>query len=256
LINRLNAWLEWYAIRNCDRLLTVSRSLRREMLRLGVPRTKLSVVPNGVPVIEPISTGARIHRDAWTIGMIALMRPRKGVEVAMQAMRELKTNGVRNVTLELIGSFESEPYEQQILSEINRLGLGDTIRWSGFTDDVPAALNRLDALLLPSLFGEGMPMVVLEALSAGVPVVATRVEGTPEVVRDGVEGYLAEPRDSHSLATCIGRLISDRETWSELSRNAVKRHRENFSDQRMAVATASAYRKLLAAHRGGQPSSG
>ena len=89
---------------------------------------------------------------------------------------------------------------------VEELNVQDVVEWTGFTSDVPEAIRRLDALVLPSLFGEGMPMVVLEALAAAVPVVATSVEGTPEVVRDGVEGLLAEPRSVESLVTKIEEL--------------------------------------------------
>lgn len=244
LVNRFNELIERYSIKNCQRLVTVSRSLRREMLRLGVPRQRLAVVPNGVPPIEPIDTTERLYHTHWHIGMIALMRPRKGVEVALQAMKQLKERGAP-ITLELIGGFESEAYQEQILKQIEQLELHECVRWSGFTSDVPSAIRRLDAMLLPSLFGEGMPMVVLEALAAAVPVIATSVEGTPEVVRDGIEGYLAQPGDATSLAEKIAWLVSDRRRWAEMSRQAVARHRSAFSDQRMAERVAKVYSKLL-----------
>ncbi len=243
LVNRLNQIIERYSIKNCQRLVTVSRSLRREMLRLGVPRRRLSVVPNGVPAIEPIDSSERMSQSHWHLGMIALMRPRKGVEVALQAMKLLKDRGAP-ITLELIGGFETEAYQLQTLRLLDQLGLGDCVQWSGFTSDVPSAIRRLDAMLLPSLFGEGMPMVVLEALAAAVPVVATSVEGTPEVVRDGVEGFLAKPGDAASLAEKIALLASDRLRWADMSQRAVDRHRAAFSDQRMAQRVARIYARL------------
>jgi glycosyltransferase involved in cell wall biosynthesis len=214
------------------------------MLRLGVPRQRLAAVPNGVPAIEPIDTSKRLHQPHWHIGMIALMRPRKGVEIALQAMKQLKARGAP-ITLELIGGFETEDYQQQLLKQVEQLDLHDCVSWSGFTSDVPAAIRKLDAMLLPSLFGEGMPMVVLEALAAAVPVIATSVEGTPEVVRDRIEGYLAHPGDATSLAEKIACLVSDRRRWAEMSRQAVTRHRSTFSDQRMAERVAKVYSKLL-----------
>lgn len=267
VLNRVNSWMEWYAVRQCDLLLTVSRSLRREMLRLGVPRNRLAVVANGVPAIEPIDVSTRtgsvrisgtggeisgtggadrtqVDNSTWLLGMVALMRPRKGVEVALKAMELLKQQKVP-VQLDLIGGFETEEYEAEILEAIRSKGLSDMVRWKGFTNDIPNAIRRLDGLLLPSLFGEGMPMVVLEAIAAAVPVVATRVEGTPEVIRHDVEGYLAEPRCPKSLAKQIKRLTHQRENWARLSQNALRRHRESFSDVRMAERVANAYKRVL-----------
>ncbi len=248
LVNRINDMLERYAIRSCQQVITVSKSLRREMLSRGVPRQRLAVVPNGVPGLDPIDAARRVSRQAWRLGIVALMRPRKGVEVALQAMSRLQRNG-KQIQLDLIGGFESEGYRQQILEMISALQLESVVRLTGFTNDVPAAIGQLDALLLPSLFGEGMPMVVLEAMAAAVPVIATRVEGTPEVVRDGVEGLLAEPRDAISLASKIEQMTSNRTAWLEMSCKSLMRHRLHFTDVRMAERVAACYQSLLS--RGG-----
>ncbi len=245
LVNRVNSWIERYSIFNCDCLITVSASLAKEMLRLGVAEHRLVTVPNGVPAIDPINARARMNQRQWRLGIVALMRPRKGVEVALQAMARLKATG-RSVTLELIGGFETPEYQRKIMAMVDELQIQDVVEWTGFTSDVPEAIRRLDALVLPSLFGEGMPMVVLEALAAAVPVVATSVEGTPEVVRDGVEGLLAEPRSVESLVNKIEELISDRSRWIEMSDRALARHRAFYSDASMAEGVATAYQRVLA----------
>ena len=245
IINRVNYWMERYAIRSCSQLITVSKSLRREMLKCGVPRQRLTVVPNGVPAIEPIVPSQRLQSKSWKIGLIAFMRPRKGIEVALDAIHRLKAKRLP-IQLELIGGFETSAYETEILNKIEALELSEHVRWTGFTNDIPTAIRGLDALLLPSLFGEGMPMVVLEALAAGVPVVATRVEGTPEVIRDGVEGFLAEPRDAVSIGNKLEQLVSDRNRWATMSQQALARHRQCFSDENMARRVARVYRKVLA----------
>ena len=90
LVNRVNSWIERYSILNCDCLITVSSSLAKEMLRLGVAEQQLVTVPNGVPAIEPIDSRSRLEQPNWRLGIVALMRPRKGVEVALQAMQRLK----------------------------------------------------------------------------------------------------------------------------------------------------------------------
>lgn len=243
VVNRINDWVERFSIASCDLLITVSRSLRREMLRRGVHRDRLVSIANGVAAIEPIDPASRAHTRTWRLGLIALMRPRKGVEVALEAMAQLKRQGVP-VSLELIGGFETPVYETAILALIDELDLHDVVQLKGFTRDVPAAVRQLDALLLPSLFGEGMPMVVLEALSAGVPVVATRVEGTPEVVRHGVEGFLAIPRDAADIALQIQAMCADRQRWITMSHAALARHRSRFSDIEMARRVAKAYDRL------------
>ncbi|MEZ6137869.1 MAG: glycosyltransferase [Pirellulaceae bacterium] len=244
MVNRFNDLIERYSIRSCDMLLTVSKSLRREMLRRGVPRQRLRVAANGVPAVQPIDAAKRLGQREWKIGMLALMRPRKGVEIALETMAELKRLGAP-VTLELIGGFETEAYRSQTMALHDSLNVGDCVQWTGFTSDVPSAIRGLDALLLPSLFGEGMPMVVLEALAAAVPVIATRVEGTPEVIRDGVEGVLAEPRDASSLTAAILKMTRDRHAWLAMSLRALSRHRLAFTDAHMARSVANAYAATL-----------
>lgn len=244
VLNWINYWIEKLSLRNCDRLLTVSESLKQVMLRQGAKEEKIRVVPNGVPAIEPIDSLARGNASRWRLGLIALMRPRKGIEIALKAM-DVLNRMQQPVELELIGSFETEAYQHHILQQIREMGLQDRVVWSGFTRDVPAALRRLDALLLPSLFGEGMPMVVLEALAAAVPVVATRVEGTPEVIRDCVEGVLAEPGNPDSLVDRIQYLTSDRQRWQQMSRAALHRHRTRFTDLAMAENAAKVYAEML-----------
>ena len=244
IVNRINDWVEAYSLRNADHIITVSKSLRREMLSHGHSRSKITAVANGVaeqPPIDPMTRGKTQH---WKLGMVALVRPRKGIEVLLEAIAKLKEERNR-ITLEVIGGFETPEYEWSIRGLIHRLDLGRIVNLRGFTKDVPTVMRTFDAMVLPSLFGEGMPMVVLEALACGVPVIATSVEGTPEVIRHGQEGLLARPQDVESLSQAIQVFISDRSAWSRMSRLAVERHRQRYSDVKMAEKTARVYRKLL-----------
>ncbi len=242
-VNRMNDWVEAYSLRYSDHIITVSKSLRREMLSRGYSRHKITAVANGVAEQPPIDPTERLNQRHWKLGMVALVRPRKGIEVLLEAIAKL-TGGQNSITLDVIGGFETPDYEANIRALIRRLQLEGIVNLCGFTKDVPAVMRTLDAMVLPSLFGEGMPMVVLEALACGVPVIATSVEGTPEVIRHGKEGLLARPQDPESLAQAIQVFISDRTSWCNMSRSAVKRHRQGFSDLKMAERTARVYRKL------------
>jgi glycosyltransferase involved in cell wall biosynthesis len=244
LINRINDLVERASLLSCDHIITVSKSLRREMLRRGYDRSRITCVPNGVPTQEPIDPFARINRDEWRLGMVALVRPRKGIEVLLEALaKTLPSNP--NVSLDVIGPFETLEYEQSVNKLVDSLGVRANVRFLGFTNNVPVAMRNLDAMVLPSLFGEGMPMVVLEALALGVPVIATKVEGTPEIVRDGVEGLLAEPGCAESISAKIAQMVQSRSEWSRMSTRAYERHQEKFSDEQMAKRIAKAYRKLI-----------
>ena len=244
LSNRMNGWIESGSLRNCSHLITVSESLRLECVARGVGEDSVTVVHNGVPAVRPARQSTPEPCGHWTIGMVALIRPRKGLEVVLDALAELEQED-HDVVLRCIGPYETEEYETEINRRIMELGVGHRVQRVGFTNDVPAELARLDAMVLPSLFGEGLPMVVLEAMAAGLPVIATRVEGTPEAVTDGVEGLLAEPRDAASLAARIRELVTGQHDWKQMSEAACARHAKDFSDLAMARGTAAVYRNVL-----------
>tara|TARA_R110002049_G_scaffold2750_2_gene21375 strand:+ start:76865 stop:78268 length:1404 start_codon:yes stop_codon:yes gene_type:complete len=243
-INRLNAMIESQSLRGCSHLITVSESLRCHCVAAGISEDKVSVVHNGVPGVCPPRESTPTPGGQWTIGMVALIRPRKGLEIVLDALSQLDQQGL-DVVLRCIGPFETEEYEKQIQDRIDELGIRHRVQQAGFTNDVPAALAKLDAMVLPSLFGEGLPMVVLESMAAGLPVIATRVEGTPEAITDRVEGLLAEPRDPASLAEKIGDLVRGEIDWHEMSEAAMRRHTADFSDVAMAKGTAAVYRCLV-----------
>jgi glycosyltransferase involved in cell wall biosynthesis len=115
------------------------------------------------------------------------------------------------------------------------------------TTDVNAQLSRMDLFVLPSLFGEGLPMVVLEAMAAGVPVVATSVEGIPEVIRDRENGILVRPGQADQLVDAIRGIMDGRHDWQALRRSALQRHAERFSDRAMAAGVARVYGSLIGA---------
>jgi glycosyltransferase involved in cell wall biosynthesis len=244
LRNWINSATEWWSLRGRCALIAVSESLREHLRRSGFPADSISVVPNGVPY-APVQRGPHRPGLEWTVGSVALFRPRKGLEILLEAMAQLRQRGLL-FRLRAVGPFETADYETHIRQHAEQLGLLDAIDWVGFRDDVPAELARMDLLVLPSLFGEGLPMVVLEAMAAGVPVIATRVEGVPEAIDDGLHGLLAHPGDPRDLASCLERVIRGEADWGALRQNALARHAAQFSDRSMAAGVARVYRRVLA----------
>jgi len=110
-----------------------------------------------------------------------------------------------------------------------------------------AEFRRMHVFVLPSLFGEGMPMVVLEAMAAGLPVVSTQVEGIPQVVRDGRDGLLVEPGNPVRLAEALARIARGATDTESMGDSAWQRQRDAFSDVSMAAGVAAVYQEVLAA---------
>lgn len=243
LSNRINAMIETWSLKKVDRMICVSSSLAGYMAELGHPQEKIVVVSNGVQAIQDLP-----NRDEpgehWMIGTMALFRPRKGTEVLLDALAILKKENL-NVRLRAVGPFETPEYESDIMQQVERLGVGDMIDWMGFQTDVNLQLRKMDLFVLPSLYGEGLPMVVLEAMANAVPVVASRVEGIPEAVRDGIDGLIFEPGDPQDLASKLRSMIGDQKRWKAMSASAVERQRAELSDVSMARGVAEVYQSLL-----------
>jgi len=244
VLNWINAAAEWAAVRGADRLITVSPSLRDYMIGRGIPAERITCVPNGVPC-SSFTAERRPPTGTWTLGVVALFRPRKGIETLLEALAVLRSRNL-NVRLRAVGGFETPIYKAEVLGLAERLELAPAIDWIGFTRNVNRELAKINGFVLPSLFGEGLPMVVLEAMAAGLPVVASRVEGVPEAVVHRETGLLVTPGSVSQLARSIEEIITGSVDYAELSRGARHRHAERFSDTKMAEGVANVYREVLA----------
>ncbi|MDQ2803007.1 MAG: glycosyltransferase [Pseudomonadota bacterium] len=225
-------------------LIAVSDSLKRYLERQGFPSRRIHVVPNGVPIRRELAAWTPPEGRPWEIGIMALFRPRKGLEVLLDALSQLRAEGLA-VRLRAVGPFETPDYEAGIRQRVKAAGLEDSIHWAGYVQDVDAELARMDVLVLPSLYGEGLPMVILEAMAAGVPVVASELAGVPQAVRDGIDGLLVEPGAAGQLARALRALIRGEICADLLRRNARARQAERFSDESMAQNVARIYGEVL-----------
>lgn len=241
--NRVNAWIERGSVTAAAKLICVSHSLGRHMLAQGFSADRIAVVPNGVPAVDHVLPRATPTGE-WTIGTVALFRQRKGTEVLIDALAILREQELP-ARLRCVGGFETTEYENELKRRVAQYSLEKFVDWTGFTREVNAELNRMDLFALPSLFGEGLPMVVLEAMATGVPVVATDVEGVPEAIRDGVDGVIARAKDADDLAQKVARVMRGELDWQRLRSSALERQRSTFSDASMAAGVAKVYDELL-----------
>lgn len=203
--------------------------------RLGYPKHRLRVVPNGVapsPVCEGASDGAP-ERAPETVGCVSVLDPVKGLDVFVRAAALLAAE--RPATRFII--FGEGPQRQALEALVNELRLGDRLELAGHVPQ-RLAFASLDVFALPSHM-ENSPMALLEAMEAGVPAVATRVGGIPEITgEDG--GTLVPPGDPVALAAGIGRLLDD--TAHRLRQAAAARKR--VADHHTARANARATRAV------------
>jgi glycosyltransferase involved in cell wall biosynthesis len=242
-MNRFSALVERGSLARVAGLISVSPSVSRYLREHGCARHRVWLVPNGVPAGGDLPP-RRPPASAWTVGIVALLRPRKGLEVMLRAMARLRALGIP-VRLRAVGSFETTDYERETKRYASELGLAGMVDWVGFRRNVSAELRRMDIFVLPSVLSEGMPMSVLEAMSVGTPVVATRVEGVTDVIHDGEDGLLAAPGDAHDLARVLAAVIRGEVDGDRVRTTAHRRQAEKYSDRSMAAGVATVYREIL-----------
>jgi glycosyltransferase involved in cell wall biosynthesis len=255
---RLNAWAERKSLPTTAAVIAVSASVEDYLRTAGVPKDRLKVVFNGVPA-RPALVYKNPVGDACTLGFVALLRPRKGLETFLEAAALLSsresiagnaTGAVpvrRSLTykLRIVGRFETSEYEREIHALVERLGLTPLIQWRGFQRSINAELDATDILAFPSVLPEGMPMAVIEAMAAGVPIVASRVNGVTDVLRDSEDALLVTPGDAEALADAVRAVAHDNGLRDRLRTSAFARQRRSFSDTAMAAGVAKIYHQVL-----------
>ena len=145
----------------------------------------------------------------------------------------------------VVGRFITPQYRQETLALIDSLGVGDSVELVGFTSDVAARLRQMDLFVLPSTGPEGLPMVVLEAMAHGVPVIGSNVAGIADVLRDGVDGRVFAACDDEALAAVVEDFIQGRCDWQNMRRRVHQRHAAEFTAERMVRETADVYHAVL-----------
>jgi len=241
---RANTITERVSLAGAAAVIAVSESAAQYMQQQGVPKDLIRLVPNGVPSPDALPDRPE-PRTPWVIGTVAMFRPRKGVEVLLDAAKLLDDRGCP-VRLKMVGRFQFPDYEQEMRSYVARLGIESLVEWVGFTRDVAGELTQMDLFVLPSVLAEGLPMTVIEAMAAGVPAVGTRVAGTLDTIRHGVDGVLVEPCSAEELADAFADFANGKWNWREMREAAYRQQVARFSDRSMAAGVAEIYEQILA----------
>lgn len=202
------------AISSIDQVVTVSAAIGEAAAALAVPRRPIRVIANGADhrVFHPRDRRAARRRlglpeDLPIVSYVGKLVPRKGVDTLIEAMGLL---GRRSEGAPLLVAAGIGEMREGLERRARELGVADRVRFIGKVDhnEVPWVMAAGDVFVLPSL-SEGLPTVVCEAMSCGVAVVATAVDGTPEAVRHGETGLLVEPRRPQELADALAQVLDD-----------------------------------------------
>jgi glycosyltransferase involved in cell wall biosynthesis len=220
-----------------DSVFSVSNATTEALAAAGVPRTKLRTVPNPVSLPAP-STPAERQRSDSPLLFVGRLSQEKALDVLLRALASPRTP--KELTLDVAGD---GPCAEEWKALASSLGLDERVRWLGARRDIPDLLARARALVLPSL-REGLPLVVLEAASSEVPVVASRVGGVPEAVWEGETAVLVEPGDVEAWSRALEALVSQYEELREGAQRRGVEVRARHAPERWAELTAGHYREV------------
>jgi glycosyltransferase involved in cell wall biosynthesis len=242
--NQLDRW----SLRKAAHLVTVCGPFREQLEARGIAASRITVRHNAInPFAMPAAAEVEAARrsipcpaDTPLLLMVSRLSHEKGHVDLLEALAILKRCGVK-YHLAIVG----EGYERGAIERAReRLGLADDVTLTGHKNDVRPYFAMATLYLMPS-HSEGSPNSLLEAMTAGVPSVASKVGGIPEIMTDEGTGLLTPARNPEALAKAIGRLLDDRELAAQLAENALA-ETARFSPDAYHAALVEVYRQVLA----------
>lgn len=243
---RLKFWLKLLS----SKVVFVDRDTRNKLL----PETEkdVMVIYNGVDTktFRPSASEYLINKylpgpGQMLVGYIGSITRRKGLEYLVRAMAVIKGKN-KNVKLVIIGDHAKgdEPYFLHLMETIKELSLGSDVVFTGLLPDVRDALNSLDLVVLPSL-EERCSRSLLESLACGKAVVATRVGGNAEIVKDGWNGFLVEPENEKHIAESILRILEDDDLRKQMGKRGRELAEKKFDIQENVNKMCELYLELM-----------
>jgi glycosyltransferase involved in cell wall biosynthesis len=234
-----------YYLRLADHVVAVSHDLRRELKERAGAGT-VDVIHNGIDSV-PVTPGSRdriraelgARSDDVLIGTVAVLSRQKGIAHLLEAAAQVAPR-LPAAKFVVVGD---GPLRESLAAQAAEAGLVGRVIFTGYRKDIPLLMDALDIYAQPSLW-EGLPLVLLEALRAGKPIVATKVGGNPEVVEHERNGLLVEPGDAAALAGAIVRVATDEQFRAAVPGVNVAKFQRDFALDSMVAAHVNAYSRL------------
>ena len=246
---RLYESVDAFVLRFAKRVVAVSRPIREDLISVSVPPANIRVISNGVDVdcfrqsgsTQALRADLGLGDRDVVVTIVGRLSPEKGHRTFLEAARRLCSNNRDNVKFLIVGD---GPMKDELRAEVTRLNLADRVIFTGFRNDMPEIYALSDVMVNASSI-EGLPMTLLEAMASGVPVVAARTGGIPEIVKDDETGLLIDPNDVEDLRAKIEVLIDDRCKSQRLAAAAFEFVTLNHSCERMRDHYQDVYRDVV-----------
>lgn len=245
-----------------DCVIANSSAVRDWLVSLGVAKDHIRVIPNGIslsqspgrPATFPIRREMGIDESSPLVAVVSRLNPAKGVDYFLRAAVTVAQKFPAARFLVVGSSYFDPSYKPSLEKLALDLGLQNRVAFMGERNDVPSILQEATVSVLPSL-SEGFSNSLLEAMAAGLPVVATNVGGNPEIVQEGKTGFLVPARDPNALSEAMSRVIASPELGIQLGQAGYERVARNFSLASTVRQTEDLYNDLLGerAARHGRP---
>ena len=235
----------WTAVLNTD-ILCNSNGLRNHMAEAGFPVDKLKVIPNSFDKARfHFNTKVCPKDNRWKLLFLGRISTQKGLIYLVEALKLLKESSI-NFRLDLYGTVENEKLYCELQAMISKYALDNYVKFNtSFSHEkINQLMSQSHLLLHPSLW-EGMPNAVMEAMASGLPVIATDIEGTGELIEDLKMGLLAKPKDAHDLFSKISYAIANYEEIIDMSRAAYDNLLNNYSPETIHKQYVDYYRTIL-----------
>jgi len=237
-----------------SKIITVSQALKHDLVRnYKITPEKIVPIYNGIDLAKyyqaPPRDQARgrygLKPEMLVIGTVARMAPQKGLKYLIEAVAKICLHPDRtspDILFVIAGDGPLKPELERFAVDI---GMRDKVLFPGYIDDINELFACLDIFVIPSI-AEGLSITTIEAMAAGLPVVASRVGGLPELVTEGVTGLLVEPRDTSALAAAINSLVNDREMRVQFGEKGKMFALDRFSIENMVEQTIRVYQNVIA----------
>jgi glycosyltransferase involved in cell wall biosynthesis len=224
-------------------VVAVSEEVRQYCVRTdGINSARVHTIYNGLNIDRFVNTGNR-SLGGQRVVSVGNIRRVKGHDVFVRAAAIIAQRFPR-ARFTIAGEILEQQYFQELLTLIDKLGLADRFSFEGGVTDLPSFLAGADIFVLPSR-SEGFSNALIEAMAASLPVVATKVGGNPEAVKDGVTGLLVSPEDPGALADALQELLSDSERSWAMGTAGRRLAIDEFSNDRVIHQLAEIYQRLL-----------
>ena len=217
-------------VRRVGRLVAVSEAAESSLLQLGIPKDEIRLIYNGISPQPGATAGGHYSDDIVKIGIVGQVNESKGHEDLLQAFQAV-IQTYPNVQLHVFGGAAPD-YEARLRRIAAKLGVEASVVWRGYVNDRTAIYKGLSIVVVPSRSEDPLPTSAIEAGLFGIPVVASRRGGLPEIVRDRVTGLLFESGNQAQLASALIMLIGDGDLREKMGKDAHSWTTERFNKDR------------------------